>query len=31
VQKWKFEPAKRSGGAIEAWVIVPVEFSLTRG
>lgn len=31
VQKWKFEPARRSGGAVEAWVIVPVEFSLTRG
>jgi protein TonB len=30
VQKWKFEPAKRSGAAVEAWVIVPVEFSLTR-
>lgn len=30
VQKWKFQPAKRNGAAIEAWVIVPVEFSLTR-
>jgi len=30
VQKWKFEPAKRNGAAVEAWVIVPVEFSLTR-
>jgi periplasmic protein TonB len=31
VQKWKFQPAKRNGNAVEAWVIVPVEFSLTRG
>ena len=30
VQKWKFEPAKRNGNPVEAWVIVPVEFSLTR-
>lgn len=30
VQKWKFQPAKRSGIPVEAWVIVPVEFSLTR-
>jgi protein TonB len=30
VQKWKFQPAKRNGGSVEAWVIVPVEFSLTR-
>lgn len=29
VQKWKFEAARRNGGAVEAWVIVPVEFSLT--
>ncbi len=31
VQKWKFQPAKRNGDLVEAWVIVPVEFSLTRG
>lgn len=30
VQKWKFAPAMRNGNPIEAWVIVPVEFSLTR-
>jgi len=30
VQKWKFQPARRNGSAVEAWVIVPVEFSLTR-
>jgi protein TonB len=29
VQKWKFQAARRSGSAIEAWVVVPVEFSLT--
>jgi protein TonB len=28
VQKWKFEAARRNGSAVEAWVIVPVEFSL---
>lgn len=28
VQKWKFVPAKRSGAAVEDWVVVPVEFSL---
>jgi protein TonB len=30
VQKWKFVPAMRGGNPVEAWVIVPVEFSLTR-
>lgn len=30
VQKWKFQPAMRNGRAVEAWVIVPVDFSLTR-
>ena len=30
VQKWKFQPAMRNGNALEAWVIVPVDFSLTR-
>lgn len=30
VQKWKFAPAMRGGNPVEAWVIVPVEFSLTR-
>lgn len=30
VQKWKFQPAMRNGNAVEAWVIVPVDFSLTR-
>lgn len=29
VKKWRFQPAMRSGTAIEAWVLVPVEFSLT--
>ncbi len=31
VQKWKFQPATRSGNPVEAWVLVPIEFSLTRG
>lgn len=31
VKKWKFQPATRGGDAVEAWVLVPVEFSLTRG
>ncbi|OJT98565.1 MAG: hypothetical protein BGN82_02075 [Alphaproteobacteria bacterium 65-7] len=30
VKKWKFQPAQRNGNAVEAWVLVPVEFSLTR-
>lgn len=31
VKQWKFQPATRGGDAVEAWVLVPVEFSLTRG
>lgn len=30
VQKWKFQPANRSGTPVEAWVIVPIDFSLTK-
>ena len=30
VQKWKFQAANRNGVAVEAWVIVPIEFSLTK-
>lgn len=30
VKKWKFQPAQRNGNPVEAWVLVPVEFSLTR-
>jgi protein TonB len=30
VKQWKFQPATRGGDAVEAWVLVPVEFSLTR-
>ncbi len=28
VRKWRFLPARRAGEAVEAWVIVPVTFSL---
>ena len=28
VKKWKFQPAMRGGAAVEAWVLVPVEFTL---
>lgn len=30
VQKWKFQPAKQNGNPVEAWVIVPIEFSLDK-
>jgi protein TonB len=30
VQKWKFEPARQNGSSVEAWVIVPIEFSLDK-
>jgi protein TonB len=30
LRKWKFQPAMRGGEALEAWVVVPIEFSLTR-
>jgi periplasmic protein TonB len=29
VRRWKFVPAQLAGHAVEAWVIVPIEFSLT--
>lgn len=29
VKKWRFQPAMRGDTAVEAWVLVPVEFSLT--
>jgi len=28
VWSWKFHPAKRGGRPVEAWVIVPIRFSL---
>jgi protein TonB len=31
VRKWRFQAASRAGVPLEAWVIVPVEFSLTHG
>ena len=30
VQKWKFQPARQNGNAVEAWVIVPLDFSLDK-
>ena len=30
LRKWKFQAAQRAGQAVEAWVLVPVEFSLTK-
>lgn len=30
VQKWRFVPARRGAAAVEAWVLVPVEFELRR-
>ena len=29
VRKWRFVPARRGQDAVAAWVVVPVEFSLT--
>ena len=28
VQRWKFVPAKRGDQAVDAWVVVPIKFSL---
>jgi protein TonB len=28
VQRWRFEPARRSGEPVAVWVLVPVEFRL---
>jgi protein TonB len=30
VKSWKFVPAKRDDNAVDAWVLVPIKFSLTR-
>lgn len=30
VRKWNFVPAQRAGAPVGAWVIVPIEFSLTQ-
>lgn len=30
VQKWKFVPAKREDQAVDAWVLVPMKFSLNK-
>jgi periplasmic protein TonB len=29
-QRWRFEPAMQNGGSVEAWVLVPVEFTIPR-
>ena len=28
VQRWRFEPARRSGEPVAVWVFIPVEFKL---
>jgi protein TonB len=28
VQRWRFEPARRSGAPVAVWVLIPVEFRL---
>jgi protein TonB len=28
VRRWKFQPARQGGQPVEAWVIVPIQFSL---
>jgi protein TonB len=28
VQRWRFEPARRSGEPVAVWVLIPVEFRL---
>jgi protein TonB len=28
VERWRFVPAKQGGEAIEAWVLVPLHFTL---
>ena len=28
VQRWRFEPARRSGEPVAVWVLLPVEFKL---
>ena len=30
VLRWRFEPARRGAEAVEAWVLVPIEFELRR-
>jgi protein TonB len=28
VQRWRFQPARRSGAPVAVWVLIPVEFRL---
>jgi len=30
VRQWRFDPARKGGRAVAVWVLVPVEFRLTR-
>jgi protein TonB len=30
VRQWRFDPARRGAQAVAVWVLVPVEFHLTR-
>ena len=30
VEKWRFEPARESGTAVDSWVQVPITFRLER-
>ncbi|MBI4246818.1 MAG: TonB family protein, partial [Candidatus Rokubacteria bacterium] len=28
VQRWRFEPARQAGQAVDAWIVLPVRFVL---
>lgn len=30
VRQWHFDPARKAGTAVAVWVVVPIEFRLTR-
>jgi len=31
VRVWRFEPARRMGAAVDAWVEIPIRFKLSPG